>query len=167
MLVQGAGPIGSLIVAGLKSRGAGRIVAVDLQDFALQLAQRLGADTGWNAQGENGDEEFDIVFEATGVAAALPQAVGRTRRGGILVQVGMFPPGLVEAPLSQVIARELDFRGSFRFDTEFAAALALLAARPQIADILVTQSYRLEDFAAAFEISLDRGRASKVLLEFG
>ena len=167
VLVQGAGPIGALIVAGLKAAGAERIVAVDLQPFALELACKLGADEGWNAREENGDEEFDIVFEATGVAMALPQAVGRTRRGGILVQVGMFPPGSVEAPLSQVITRELDFRGSFRFDTEFAAALTLLAARPQIADILVTQSYRLEEFAGAFEISLDRSRASKVLLEFG
>ncbi|GAN97899.1 alcohol dehydrogenase Zn-containing [Komagataeibacter europaeus NBRC 3261] len=96
--------------------------------------------------------------------AALPAAIARTRRGGILVQVGMFPPGDIPVPIARIINRELDFRGTFRFDTEFDAALALLAERPEIADILVTRQFPLGDFAAAFALAPDRRQASKILL---
>ncbi len=164
-LVQGAGPIGALIVAALRLKGASRVVAVDLQDHALAVASRLGADAVWTPATGDTEEEFDIVLEATGVAAALPAAIGRTRRGGILVQVGMFPPGDVPVPMAQIISREIDWRGTFRFDREFEDALAALAAHPEIADKLVTAEYPLRSFAEAFAFSSDRSRASKVLLD--
>ncbi|MHC0612669.1 L-idonate 5-dehydrogenase [Komagataeibacter oboediens] len=164
VLVQGSGPIGLLLVAGLVHHGAGRIVVTDLEDFPLRCAARLGADACHNTRHDTVDEEFDIVFEATGVPRALPGAIARTRRGGILVQVGMFPPGDVAVPVAQIISRELDFRGTFRFDTEFDAALALLAERPEIADIVVTQQFPLSDFAAAFALAPDRTQAAKILL---
>ncbi|QHC35571.1 L-idonate 5-dehydrogenase [Komagataeibacter xylinus] len=164
VMVQGAGPIGLLIVAGLVHHGAKRIVATDLEDFPLQCATRLGASRCYNTRHTVVEEEFDILFEATGVPAALPAAIARTRHGGILVQVGMFPPGDIAVPIAQIISRELDFRGTFRFDTEFDAALALLAERPEIADILVTQQFPLSDFAAAFALAPDRRQAAKILL---
>jgi len=162
--VQGAGPIGALIVAALKHKGAARIVVSDLQDFPLEIARKLGADEGWNAGQPMPEEEFDVVFEATGVGAALPGAIARTRRGGILVQVGMFPPGDVAVPLAQIISREIDYRGTFRFDHEFDDALTVLAQRPQIFDVLVTHRFDLSSFEAAFAIAGDRRCASKVLL---
>ncbi|GBQ82436.1 zinc-dependent alcohol dehydrogenase [Gluconacetobacter johannae DSM 13595] len=167
VLVQGSGPIGALIVAGLAVRGAARIVATDLHDFPLSVARRLGATETWNTATTAPDEEFDIVFEATGVVRALPFAIAHTRRGGILVQVGMFPPGNIEVPMAQIIARELDVRGSFRFDSEFADALDLLATHPGIADGLVTHEFGFTSYDAAFAASSDRQSASKVLLSIG
>ncbi|NHO31663.1 L-idonate 5-dehydrogenase [Acetobacter fallax] len=163
-LVQGAGPIGLLIVAGLVHAGAARIVATDLQNFPLERALLLGAQEGHNSSNGPLEDEFDIVFEATGAAAALPEAIARTRRGGILVQVGMFPPGNVSVPLAQIISRELDFRGTFRFDHEFDDALALLAEKPEIADTLVTREFPITRFQDAFALAPDRTRAAKVLL---
>jgi L-idonate 5-dehydrogenase len=167
VLVQGSGPIGALITAGLAVRGAARIVATDLHDFPLSVARRLGATETWNTGTPAPDEEFDIVFEATGVVRALPFAIAHTRRGGILVQVGMFPPGNIEVPMAQIIARELDLRGSFRFDGEFAEALDLLATHPHIADGLVTHEFAFATYAAAFDASSDRQSASKVMLNIG
>ncbi|PYD75230.1 L-idonate 5-dehydrogenase [Novacetimonas pomaceti] len=164
VMVQGAGPIGLLLVAGLAHHGAGRVVTTDLEDFPLRCAGRLGANACHNTRHVAVEEEFDIVFEATGVPAALPTAIARTRRGGVLVQVGMFPPGDVAVPVAQIISRELDYRGTFRFDTEFDAALALLAEHPEIADILVSQQFPLRDFATAFALAPDRRQATKVLL---
>ncbi|GBR07281.1 L-idonate 5-dehydrogenase [Acetobacter oeni] len=164
VLVQGAGPIGLLIVAGLVHAGAARVVTTDLQDFPLERARLLGASEVHNARTGQLNEEFDITFEATGVGAALPEAIARTRKGGILVQVGMFPPGDVAVPLAQIIVRELDFRGTLRFDHEFDDALTLLAEKPEIADILVTQEFPITRFQDAFSIAPDRSRAAKVLL---
>ena len=167
VFVQGAGPIGALVVAALRLHGAGRIVAMDLHRHALSVARALGADEGWTPGEGDADAEFDVVFEATGAITALGAAIGRTRRGGVLVQVGMFPPGDVPVPLGQILARELDLRGTFRFDREFDDALAALAAHPEIADRLVTRDYGLAEFDAAFALSSDRSAASKVLLDLG
>ncbi len=167
VLVQGAGPIGALVVSALRLHGAGRIVATDLHRHALSVACALGADEGWTPGEGDADEAFDVVFEATGAIPALGTAIGRTRRAGVLVQVGMFPPGDVPVPLGQILARELDFRGTFRFDHEFDDALTALAAHPEIADRLVTRDFALSDYAAAFALSSDRSAASKVLLDLG
>lgn len=165
ILVQGAGPIGALIVAGLKIAGAGMIVATDLQDFPLSIARRMGATSVINTVAMPYRADHDVVFEASGAASALPTAIACTAKGGILVQVGMFPPGNVGIPLGQIIARELDYRGSFRFDAEFGAALDLLAANPWVADVLVTHRFGLTAFNEAFAASTDRQHSSKVLFD--
>ena len=164
VMVQGAGPIGLLLVAALAHHGAGRIVATDLEDFPLQRAKLLGAHACCNTRSSEVAEEFDILFEATGVPSALPHAIAHTRRGGVLVQVGMFPPGDITVPLALIISREIEMRGTFRFDREFDAALALLAEKPEIADILVTQQFPLSEFSTAFALAPDRRQAAKILL---
>ena len=165
ILVQGAGPIGALIVAGLKIAGASEIVVTDLHDFPLEIARKLGATATFNTSQAAHEDEYEVVFEATGVISALPTAIARTRKGGILVQVGIFPPGDIPAPLAQIISRELDYRGTFRFDLEFGEALNLLAKNHWIADGLITHSFPLEHYQDAFTASLDRKTSSKVLLE--
>lgn len=164
VMVQGAGPIGLLLVAALAHHGAGHIVVTDLVDFPLQRARLLGANACYNTSNVEVRDEFDILFEATGVPAALSHAITHTRRGGILVQVGMFPPGDIAAPMALIINREIDVRGTFRFDVEFDAALALLSEKPEIADILVTQKFPLSDFSSAFALAPDRRQAAKILL---
>ena len=165
ILVQGAGPIGALIVAGLKIAGASEIVVTDLHDFPLEIARKLGATATFNTSQAAHEDEYEVVFEATGVISALPTAIAKTRKGGILVQVGIFPPGDIPAPLAQIISRELDYRGTFRFDLEFGEALNLLAKNHWIADGLITHSFPLEHYQDAFTASLDRKTSSKVLLE--
>ncbi|GAA4495021.1 L-idonate 5-dehydrogenase [Gluconacetobacter tumulicola] len=165
ILVQGAGPIGALIVAGLAIAGAGAVFATDLQNFPLSIARRMGATFVINTASAPYLAEHDIVFEASGAASALPTAIACTAKGGILVQVGMFPHGNVGIPLGQILARELDYRGSFRFDAEFGTALDLLAAHPWIADGLVTHRFGLTAFDEAFATSLNRHQSSKVLFD--
>jgi len=165
VLVQGAGPIGILLVAALKLRGAGRIVATDLNSLPLEIVASVGATEAWNTSSNFPEEEFDVVFEATGVAAALASAIVRTRRGGVLVQVGIFAPGPVSAPLSLIINREIDFRGSWRFDAEFDEALDVLAKHKQYVSRLITHRFDLPDYLEAFQTASNRTIASKVLLK--
>ncbi|MFT4115287.1 L-idonate 5-dehydrogenase [Bradyrhizobium sp.] len=164
VLVQGAGPIGVLLVAALRLKNAGRIVATDLNELPLEIATGMGATEAWNTASSFPEEEFDVVFEATGVAAALASAITRTRRGGVLAQVGIFAPGPVSAPLSLIVSREIDFRGCWRFDAEFDEALALLAEHKQQLTGLVTHKFDLPDCLEAFHAASDRKTASKVLL---
>ncbi|MEU6668870.1 L-idonate 5-dehydrogenase [Streptomyces sp. NPDC046727] len=168
VLVTGAGPIGCLVVAAAKAAGAARVTVTDLLPEALGYAAVAGADTlvraddpedtGWPA-------EVDVAVEASGVAAGLDTCLRRVRRGGVVVQLGMLPAGPTPFAGNLVVSREIELRGSFRFDTEFQDALELLAARGEF-DGLVSAVVPVGEAESAFALAADRGRSCKVLLEF-
>ncbi|MFF4570132.1 L-idonate 5-dehydrogenase [Streptomyces sp. NPDC001410] len=168
VLVTGAGPIGCLVVAAAKAAGAARVTATDLLPEALGYAALAGADTlvraddpddtGWPA-------EADVAVEASGVAAGLDTCLRLVRRGGVVVQLGMLPPGQIPFPGNLLVSREIELRGAFRFDTEFDEALRLLAARAEF-DGLISAVVPVRQAEAAFALAADRSRSCKVLLDF-
>jgi L-idonate 5-dehydrogenase len=65
-----------------------------------------------------------------------------------------------------VVTKEVDVRGTFRFDQEFANAVDALASGRIDPMPLLTQTLPVEDAVAAFELAGDRSRALKVQLSF-
>ena len=106
----------------------------------------------------------DVVFEVSGTAAGLEGAIGAVRRGGRVVQLGNLPGGTFPAPLNPVMAKELDLRGSFRFDREFAEAVGLIAEGRIDVLSLVTARRPLAEVTDAFGLALDRSQSVKVVL---
>ncbi|WP_399883145.1 L-idonate 5-dehydrogenase [Streptomyces sp. BBFR51] len=168
VLVTGAGPIGCLVVAAAKAAGAAHVTVTDLLPAALEYARAAGAgtlvraddpaDSGWPV-------EVDAAIEASGVAAGLDTCLRLVRRGGVVVQLGMLPPGQSPFAGNLVVSREIELRGAFRFDGEFDEALRLLAAEPAF-DALVSAVVPVRDAESAFELAADRSRSCKVLLDF-
>ncbi|MFB7494927.1 L-idonate 5-dehydrogenase [Streptomyces sp. NPDC056161] len=169
VLVTGAGPIGCLVVAAARAAGAARVTVTDLLPEALRYAAVAGADTVVRA-GDPGDagwpDEVDVAVEASGTAAGLDTCLRLVRRAGIVVQLGMLPPGQSPFAGNLVVSREIELRGSFRFDAEFDAALDLLAAEPAL-DGLISAVVPVADAERAFALAVDRTRSCKVLLDFG
>lgn len=167
VLVTGAGPIGCLVVAALRHRGAAEIVVSDLLDEPLRIAVAVGATTTAPAD-EPGNPawagEFDVAVEASGAPAGLRTCVERTRRGGTVVLLGLLPPGEVGLLGNVAVTRELDLRGAFRFDAEFDDALSLLAGGLPVEPV-VTHTFPLDQAVAAFDMAQDRTVASKILLD--
>ncbi|MFJ2604994.1 L-idonate 5-dehydrogenase [Streptomyces sp. NPDC091279] len=169
VLVTGAGPIGCLVIAAAKAAGAAKVIATDLLPAALEYARLAGADVlvraddpddpGWPV-------EADVAIEASGVAAGLDACLRRVRRGAVVVQLGMLPPGQSPFAGNLVVSREIELRGAFRFDSEFDEALRLLASEAGF-DALVSAVVPVRDAEAAFELAADRARSCKVLLDFG
>ncbi|MET8166704.1 L-idonate 5-dehydrogenase [Streptomyces sp. NPDC005329] len=169
VLVTGAGPIGCLVVAAAKAAGAARVTATDLLPTALGHARAAGADTVVRADDPTDPgwpSEVDVAVEASGVAAGLDGCLRLVRRGGVVVQLGMLPPGQSPFPGNLLVSREIELRGAFRFDTEFDAALRLLAVEPAF-DALISAVVPVRDAESAFALAADRGRSCKVLLDFG
>ncbi|MFE7973327.1 L-idonate 5-dehydrogenase [Streptomyces shenzhenensis] len=168
VLVTGAGPIGCLVVAAVRAAGAARVTVTDLLPEALRYAAVAGADTvvraddpddtGWRA-------EVDVAVEASGVAAGLDTCLRLVRRGGVVVQLGMLPPGQSPFAGNLVVSREIELRGAFRFDAEFDEALELLAAEPAF-DGLISAVVPVTEAERAFALAADRSRSCKVLLDF-
>ncbi|RVU25478.1 L-idonate 5-dehydrogenase [Streptomyces antnestii] len=169
VLVTGAGPIGCLVVAAARAAGAAHVTATDLLPEALRYAELAGADTLVRAddpEDKGWPDQVDAAVEASGVAAGLDSCLRHVRRGGVVVQLGMLPPGQSPFAGNLVVSREIELRGAFRFDTEFDDALRLLAREPGLAD-LISAVVPVADAESAFALAADRTRACKVLLDFG
>lgn len=165
VLVNGAGPIGSLVVAAAKYRGAATVIAADLAEPALEIARRLGADEVRRlGAGETLPEDVELVFEASGAPGALGSVLRATARGGTLVQVGNLPGEPAPAALGELVTREITWIGSYRFVDEITDALAAMRDGLDV-DPLITHTFDLADAAAALAVAADRtSGSSKVLL---
>lgn len=166
-LVTGAGPIGLLVIAALKSAGAEEVLACDLLPEPLALAEAMGATSVLRANmppGTAWPENVDVAIEASGSPAGLRTCIDLARPGATVVQLGLLPGGDVGVQGARLVTREVTLTGSFRFDKEFDEALTLLAGGLNVAAV-VSHRFPLSSAKEAFAVASDRARASKVLLE--
>jgi L-idonate 5-dehydrogenase len=167
-LVIGSGPIGCLVVAVLKRAGASEIIAVDVHEEPLQRARLVGA-TG-TILASDADAiaavEADVTVESSGNHRGLDSAIRGTMRGGTVVMVGLLPSGAQPVAISLAITRELDLRGSFRFNAEMDEVLAALADGSLFVDPVITHEYPFSHAIEAFTTAKDARRSGKVLISF-
>ena len=102
VVVLGVGPLGMCFVMKARMLGAGAIIVIDLSDFRLDFARRLGADHVINASltTESARLEIvrkltqgrgaDVVVECAGVPQAVREGLELLRLGGLLVEAGNF-----------------------------------------------------------------------------
>lgn len=172
VLVTGCGPIGQLAVLVARAAGAVQIVATDVAPFTLNKAREVGADAVHNVAedpqaldqytAEKGN--FDVLFECSGVAAALAGTIPALRPGAVIMQLGL--GGDMTLPVQAMTAKEIQLRGSFRFHAEFFSAVSMMQAGRLDVKPLITQTLPLDQAVEAFDLASDRGRAIKVQIEF-
>jgi threonine dehydrogenase-like Zn-dependent dehydrogenase len=102
VVVLGVGPLGMCFLMKARMLGAGTIIAIDLSDFRLDFAKRLGADHVVNAGKQSKADRLQIVkdlssgrgadmlIECAGVPQAFPEGLEMLRVGGLLVEAGNF-----------------------------------------------------------------------------
>lgn len=172
VLVTGCGPIGALIVAAARRAGAAMIVATDVNTLPLDSAKKVGADLAFNIA-ETPDAlqpfavdkgSFDVLFEASGNAAALRGAFDVLKPRGVIVQVGL--GGDISLPINVIVAKEFDLRGAFRFHEEFAVAVELLNKGLIDVKPLISGIFPYQDSVKAFQTAGDRSKSMKVLVSF-
>ena len=173
VLVTGCGPIGQLAVMVARMGGAVQVVATDVSAFTLDMARRVGADAAHDVAADPqaltayvaGKGTFDVLFECSGVAAALAGAVPALRPGAVVMQLGL--GGDMTLPVQMMTAKELELRGSFRFHAEYFTAVALMRAGRLDVTPLITQTLALAQATEAFDLASDRTRAIKTQIAFG
>ena len=173
VLVTGCGPIGTLLIGALRRAGAARIVAVDIADKPLECARAMGADETINIAKQPealapfavNKGVFDVMFEASGNYRALRNGLDVVAPRGVIVSIGL--GGDSTLPLNQLVGKELELRGTFRFHEEFAVAVrflneGLIDGRPVISHVM-----DFDDAIHAFELASDKSQAMKVQINFG
>lgn len=166
VLVNGAGPIGALCVAAAKHAGAAKVIAADLSGAALAIARQMGADETVNPSGGDAlPQDVDVAIEASGAPGAIGNVLMAVRRGGKMVQVGNLPGGEVPIALGQLVTREIEYVGSYRFNDEITDALQLMADGVDVSP-LWTHEYPIEEAVEAFRVAADRTTgSSKVMID--
>ncbi|MFD3801440.1 alcohol dehydrogenase AdhP [Kocuria palustris] len=117
VVISGVGGLGHIAVQYAVAMGM-RVIAVDVADDKLALAERHGAEITINAMGPDPAEAIqEAVGGAHGVLVtavhpdAFGQAIGMVRRGGTIVFNGL-PPGEFPAPIFDIVLKGLTIRGS-------------------------------------------------------
>jgi L-iditol 2-dehydrogenase len=134
--IVGAGPIGLLTLAVLRSTGVSRIAVSDTSAPRLELAKTLGAQVLINPTRQDPREVVDtftagqgvdVAFEAVGLSATCRQTVEVTRDRGTIIWIGNNHV-MVEINMQLVVTRELKVLGSYGMtDRDFQRALQMLA----------------------------------------
>jgi L-idonate 5-dehydrogenase len=174
VLITGSGPIGVLIVAAAKLAGAAEIVVTDLYDGVLRFAQMMGASETVNITTPRGAARlesftqnkgyFDLAIEASGNPNGLETCITSVHPGGRIVQVGLLPSGPTPVLVNQLLSKELELVGTFRFHEEFAWAVEAIVQKRIDVQPLITARYSFREAEQAFELAKDRTKAMKVSL---
>ena len=170
VLVTGSGTIGCMMVLAARLAGAAHVAITDVVDAPLAVARGVGADVAVRSDALGGAALADAVgvpdvaFEVSGAPSALISCIETVRRGGIVVQVGTLPAEGMHLPANQIMARELDVRGSFRFGNVFGHAVDAIATRRVDVRPVISPSQPLGEAARAIELARDKTRSMKVHL---
>jgi threonine dehydrogenase-like Zn-dependent dehydrogenase len=191
-LVIGCGPVGLAVIAALRRRGAGPIVAADFSPGRRALAARMGADvlvdpaqvTPWQSWREVAARWRDpgrapalppwvpgpalrpaVVFECVGVPGVLDQIMAAAPRYARVVVVGVCMEPDTITPLLG-ISKELTMQFVLGYTAEeFAATLQHIASGAIAPAPLITGAVGLDGVAGAFEALASPDRHAKILVE--
>lgn len=122
VLIVGPGPIGLLLAQVVKAQGAKVIISGITKDKPrLDLAKELGIDVAVDSMTEDltnivleltDGYGADKVFDCSGFAPAVNQALAVTSKKGTFVQVGLFVDKFNKFDQESIIQREIQYVGS-------------------------------------------------------
>jgi threonine 3-dehydrogenase len=171
--VIGVGPIGLMALAVAKASGAGRIFAVDIHDYRLQMAQRMGADVVINSGGGAFAESLrshtdgdgaEVVLEMSGHPGAIKEAFDAAAHGGRVSLLGI-PSKEVSLNLANLIIFKgvhVDgITGRRMYDTWYQLKGLLDGKRIDLSP-LVTHKFKLNQYEEAFAL-VKSGQCGKVV----
>ena len=172
VVVFGCGPIGCAAIAVARVQGAARVIAVDRNDYRLQLAERMGASALVRADSEPVDRavreaaggDIDCALEMSGAPTAVVSATRIVRPGGWISLLGIGDPVLLDVT-SDVVMKGLSLYGVVgrKLPTTWERTLAYV--RDGVIDVapLLTHSFPMHEIGAAMEL-IKSGQCGKVTL---
>lgn len=175
VIVTGAGPIGMMAAAVARHAGARTVVLTDINDFRLELAQKVAP--GIRAVNTTKEDlrdvmhelglkvGFDVALEMSGSPVAFKQCVDTLIMGGGMAMLGI-PSRPMETDWGAIILKALTIKGVYGREmfTTWRKMLGLLKAGLDLSP-LITHQMPYQDFEAGFE-AMKSGRSGKVVLNW-
>jgi threonine 3-dehydrogenase len=161
--VIGSGPIGLFCIVLAKAMGAATVIATDVSDFRLSLAEKAGADYRFNPTTVDVVSKIKettdglgtgIVFETSGNVKAMKQGFEVLRKCGAYVMVG-----LPSEPLVLDAGADIAWKGAVVYGihgrdtfTTWEIAKNLLATQTVDIEPLITHQMPFSEFEEAFTL---------------
>ncbi|MBM7614427.1 L-threonine 3-dehydrogenase [Alkaliphilus hydrothermalis] len=172
--VVGCGPIGIMAVAVAKAVSASKVIAIEVNEYRLELAKQLGADVVINPMKEDPIARIleeteglgvDVVAEMSGNAIAIKQALKYIKLGGRMAMLGI---PTAEVPLD--IANDIVFKGITihgiagrkMYETWYQVK-GLIESGNLNLDAIITHRLPMEEFEKGFDL-MASGDCGKVVL---
>lgn len=157
--VSGPGSVGMSALIAAKAGGASSIAMLGAAadaDSRLPIAAEMGATETVNVEEESLDGAVDVFVESSGAPSALDTAVEHTRRGGEIVQIGIFHGAdAVSADLNHLVRSEIDLRTVYgRRDSSWRRAIAI-AENVDLSPV-VGPAFEFDDYEAGFDAVRER-----------
>ncbi|MBB6214624.1 threonine 3-dehydrogenase [Anaerosolibacter carboniphilus] len=171
--VVGCGPIGIMAVAVAKAVSASKVIAIEVNEYRLALAKKLGADVVINPMKEDVVKRVleetdgmgvDVVAEMSGNAVAIQQALEYIKLGGRMSMLGI-PTKDVEIDIASLVFKGIQIHGITgrrMYDTWYQVK-GLLASGNLNIDTIITHKLPLEAYEEGMEL-MKRGDCGKVVL---
>ncbi|MGD0346400.1 MAG: alcohol dehydrogenase catalytic domain-containing protein [Terracidiphilus sp.] len=158
--VIGAGPIGLLTIAALRSVKAGRIWAIEPLAHRRELARTMGADVVLEPEEAvaeilraTAQRGVDCAIDCAAGAETTPQAIRLTRNAGRVLLTGIHSTPTFTVDASGMRRKELTLFNVRRSNHESEEALELLIAHPERFAPLVTHTRSLDQIGEAFDLT--------------
>jgi threonine 3-dehydrogenase len=174
VLITGAGPIGAMAAAIARHVGARHVVITDVNDYRLELAEKLGATRTANVSRETLSdvqkdlgmrEGFDVGLEMSGAPAALRDMIDNMCHGGKISMLGI-PDDAIAIDWRKVVFNMLTIKGIYGreiFETWYKMTVMIqsgLDLRP-----IITHRLSYEEFERGFEAMIE-GKSGKIILRW-
>ncbi len=156
-MVLGAGTVGLLWLAMLRSSPARKLIQTEIAGFRRQKAERLGADVVIDPHAEDLPARVraqlpsgvDFIVDATGDAAAVEQAIPLLAKGGTFMIFGVCPEGSgVRVDPFELYNKEARIIASKMPPRTLDRAAPLIEAGRIPCEEIVTATFGLGDLAA-------------------
>lgn len=176
--IFGMGGVGLAALMGAKACDAGQIIAVDLLNSKLKMAENLGATHTVNAKDNNPAEVIqdlthggvEIAIESVGNAKVLAQAYESTMRGGTTVAIGLpHPDHQFSIPAVTLSAMEKTVKGSYQGSCtptrDIPRFIDMFHSGQLPVDQLLTDTIKLEEINEGFD-RLHKGEVARQVILF-
>lgn len=182
VLITGSGPVGLMAVAVARFVGARHIVVTDINDYRLDLANKMGASCALNVSQcktkealtaslqktmkELGmSEGFDVGLEMSGNPDSIAGMINTMNNGGKMALLG-FTGKNIDLNWDEIIWKGLFLKGIYgreMFETWYKMA-ALVQSGLDISPV-ITHRFDVADYLKGFEI-MKSGQCGKVILNW-
>jgi NAD+-dependent secondary alcohol dehydrogenase Adh1 len=160
-LIVGAGGLGHIGIQVLKALSPAELIVTDRNPDAVKLAQSIGADHGFVADGAQvakvleltGGNGVEVIIDFVGEGGATSDNLRMLRRAGDYHVVGYGEN--IDVPTIDMVSTEINIIGNLVGTYSDLGDLMALAARGAVT--LHTAKYALDDFQSAID-DLDAGR---------
>ncbi|QGQ99252.1 hypothetical protein EHS13_32515 [Paenibacillus psychroresistens] len=172
VLISGLGPVGLGAIVNAQYRGA-RVIAVEMNEYRVQLAREMGAVDIIDPRSKNAVEQIKLLtggrgadcgIETSGVIAAHRLQIDAIARGGKIAFVGECGDETMIRVSPDLIRKGISLVGSWHYNLNSYPRIMQVIQNSSLVDKLISHVYPMSKTQEAFQTSLSQ-QCAKILLK--